>query len=198
MTQMEDRVFAVRGSSLPTDYRFGLWRALCAELPWMEQEPAAGVVGVRLTPTGGPMSLLSRRATMTLRLPLARIEDAAQLEGTRVKVEAETLEIAQSHGKPLAASATLHAQLVSLGIEDEVEFDRRLKEELGCLQVACGVILGRRRRLRAGEREVSGFPVVLHGCSAENSLRLQRIGIGELRGIGLGIFIPHKRIEGIG
>ncbi len=72
-----------------------------------------------------------------------------------------------------------------------------LEGELSALGVDCRMILGRRRSLRAGERELVGYPVALHECSAEHSMRLQQVGLGAQRGPGCGIFIPHKRIEGI-
>jgi len=38
---------------------------------------------------------------------------------------------------------------------------------------------------------------VLHDCSTEHSMRLQEGGLGAERGLGCGIFVPHKKIGGI-
>jgi CRISPR-associated protein Cas6 len=197
LTQMVDLVFGVRGSRMPSDYRFALWSALRCALPWVDQEPATGIVGIRLTQTGGPTALLARRAKLTLRLPSHRVAEAGQLEGARVDFGSESIEIGASHPRPLVPTRTLYAQLVALGPEDESDFARVLADELGALGIGPRFILGRRRSLRGGERELVGYPVVLHDCSADHSMQLQQAGLGPQRGLGCGIFVPHKKIEGI-
>jgi CRISPR-associated protein Cas6 len=198
MTPMVDLVFAVRGSAVPSDYRYALWSALRSSLPWVDQEPSAGIVAMRVTPTGGAMALLARRAKLTLRLPLGRVEAAGCLQGARIELGNEAIEIAAAHPKPLAPSATLYSHLVVLGPEDEAGFMRALQDELARLEAGCRFILGRRGGLRAGERRLVGYPVALHDCGAEESMRLQQIGLGQQRGLGCGIFVPHKRIDADG
>jgi CRISPR-associated protein Cas6 len=198
MTPMADLVFAVRGSRVPSDYRFALWSALRASLPWVDEEPAAGIVGMRITPTGGPTALLARRAKLSLRMPQCRMTAAAQgLQGARIDLGTDVIELEGATPRPLVPSATLYSPLVALGPQDEPAFMRALELELAGLEIACRMILGRRSHVHAGAREVVGYPVALHDCGAEHSMRLQQIGIGAQRGLGCGIFIPHKRIEGI-
>ena len=194
---MVDLLFAVRGNGVPSDYRYALWNAVRAALPWVDQEPSTGIVGVRVTPTGGATALLARRAKLTLRVPAHRAGEAERLAGTRIDFGSQSIDIEQAHCRPLAPSATLYSQLVVLGPDDESVFVRTLEGELGSLDVACRIILGRRGSLRAGERQLVGFPVALHDCSAEHSMRLQQLGLGAQRGLGCGMFVPHKRIEGI-
>ncbi len=50
---------------------------------------------------------------------------------------------------------------------------------------------------RAGAREIAGFSVVLHGVKPADSLRLQFEGMGGERGLGWGIFVPHKSIAAV-
>jgi len=99
---MVDLVFGLRGSRIPSDYRFALWSALRRTLPWVDQEVAAGIVGIRLTQTGGPTALLARRAKLTLRVPSTRVAAAQQLEGSRVDLGSEAIEIAAAYAKALA------------------------------------------------------------------------------------------------
>jgi len=194
---MVDLVFGVRGSRIPSDYRFALWSALRRALPWVDQESAAGIVGIRLTQTGGPIALLARRAKLTLRLPSSRVDAAQQLEGSRVDFGPEAIEIAAAYPRPLAPASTIYAQLVVLGPGDESMFGQLLAEELAARGFGCRFILGRRKSIRAGDRELIGYPVALHDCSAEHSMRLQQTGLGDERGLGCGIFVPHKKIGGI-
>jgi len=196
-TQMIDLVFGLRGNRMPSDYRFALWSAVRRTLPWVEQEAQAGIVGIRLTQTGGPTALLARRAKLTLRVPAQRVADARQLEGRRIDFGSESIEITAAHPRELVPTPTIYAQLVVLGTADEVAFGRALTEELAERELAPRYILGRRRSLRAGAEVLVGYPVVVHECGDEDSLRLLHSGVGAARGLGCGIFVPHKRIGAI-
>jgi CRISPR-associated protein Cas6 len=193
--QMVDLVFAVRGRQIPLDYRWLLWNALRPVLPWLESEPQAGIVGVRLTPTGAETALLPQRAKLTLRVPLHRAPAARELVGARLGVGGEAVEIGAADERALRASATLYAAFVALDDGDELAFGRALAAELGRIEADCRAILGRRRTMGAGARPLVGFPVALHGCKPAQSLRLQVLGVGAERGLGCGIFVPHKTIE---
>jgi len=196
-TSMIDLVFGVRGNRMPADYRFALWNVLRSTLPWVEQEAATGIVGIRLTQTGEASALLARRAKLTLRVPSNRVAAAQRIEGMRIDFGSDSIEITFAYSRALVPASTIYAQLVVLGTEDETAFGQALAEELAHQAVAAQHILGRRKSLRAGPRELVGYPVVLHGCSAEQSLRVQQLGLGAERGLGCGIFVPHKKIGGI-
>jgi CRISPR-associated protein Cas6 len=194
---MIDLVFGVRGSRMPSDYRFALWSALRNSLPWVDQEAAAGIVGIRLTQTGEATALLARRAKLTLRVPANRVAVAQQLEGMRIDFGSDSIEIAFAYCRALVPAATIYAQLVVLGFEDETAFGQALAKELADYSVTARYILGRRKSLRAGSRELVGYPVALHECSAEQSMRVLQSGLGAERGLGCGIFVPHKKIGAI-
>ena len=194
---MIDLVFGVRGSHIPVDYRFVLWNALRSTLPWVEEEAEAGIVGIGLTPTGGTTALLSRRAKLTLRVPARRLAEAQRFVGIRIDFGSESIEITQAHPRTLVPTPTVYSQMVVLETEEEVAFAQALAEELTRRVPGPRYILGRRKTLHAGPRELIGFPVVVHDCSVESSLRLQQSGLGAERGLGCGIFVPHKRIGAI-
>jgi CRISPR-associated protein Cas6 len=122
---------------------------------------------------------------------------AERLQGARIDFGIDAIELEGGTLRPLAPSPTLYSPLVVLGPEQESAFMRALEVELVRQEVACRMILGRRSSVRAGADELAGYPVALHECSAEHSMRLQQLGLGAHRGLGCGIFIPHKRIEGI-
>ncbi|MGA8032129.1 MAG: type I-MYXAN CRISPR-associated protein Cas6/Cmx6, partial [Casimicrobiaceae bacterium] len=93
--------------------------------------------------------------------------------------------------------ATLHAQRVALDVVDEVAFGDEIIRRLATHDVRCEYMTGRRRVQRAGERDIEGYSVVLHGLRPEQSLRVQCEGIGADRALGWGIFIPHKSIAAV-
>ena len=84
---------------------------------------------------------------------------------------------------------------------DEQAFVDEIGMQLEVLEVKAEMMCGRAVTLRdsagGGERQVSGFSVVLHDLSIEHSLRLQAMGLGSSRQLGCGLFVHHKIIDGL-
>ena len=140
---------------------------------------------------------LIRRARLTLRLPAARRGDAARLSGQSLLVEGERVELGAVRERPLDPYPTLSAQFVATGAPDELGHQEAVQAMLEALGLPLRFICGRMRAVRAGESAVSGGGVVLHQLRPEQSLMVQQRGLGELRGLGCGLFLPHKIISGI-
>lgn len=194
---MIDLAFDVDGIEVPADYRYALWDALRRALPWLDDEPAAGIHGIRTVATDYGMALLARRARMTLRLPVGRVAAARALEGRQIDVAANRLMIGAAHVRELPAANTLHADFVTTGADDELAFGKDLAAALAQLDTPCRYICGRRRTLCADGCELTGYAVAVHGLAAEPSLRLQHAGLGAARKLGCGIFVQHKAISGL-
>jgi CRISPR-associated protein Cas6 len=199
--EMADLAFSVRGEQIPSDYRHALWTALHAAAPWLEDEPRAGILGIRTVATERGVCLLARRANLTLRLPMHRLAAAAAaLEGRRIEVAGEAVEIGTSHVRPLPIANTLYADFVTTGSSEETRFQNEVAEALTSTGVSASVrfICGRPRTLHAGGEEVSGYAVVLHELRPDDALTLLHEGLGGGRKLGCGIFIQHKAIAGLG
>ncbi len=198
-TEMADLVFAVRGVELPSDYRHALWISLRGLAPWLEDEPLAGVHGIRTVATERGVALLARRACLTLRLPTHRLmEAAAALEGRRIEVAGEPVEIGKSHVRPLPVANTLYADFVTTGNSDETRFHDEVTAALALLGASAPFICGRPRILHADGEEVTGYALVLHDLQSDGALKLLREGLGRRRELGCGIFVQHKAITGLG
>ena len=200
-TEAADLRFELRGERLPLDHGQALADAVSEHLPWLADEPAAGIHSVRGAAMGGDLLGISRRARLVLRLPRARLDDALALAGRSLRLGAETLGVGQGRAWPISPSETVYARLVIAGPEEEAAFAEALSgllaAQLGTAGAACQVVLGKPRSLatRAGVRR--GFSVLLHGVSAELSLQLQERGLGELRLQGCGIVVPYKSIAAV-
>lgn len=196
-----DLRFELRGERLPLDHGQALAEAVSEHLPWLADEPAAGIHAVRGAAMGGELLGISRRARLTLRLPHARLDDALALAGRSLRLGEQTLHVGPGKAWPLTPSDTVYAWLVIAGPADEQPFadalGALLRAQLGTAGVACQVVLGKPRALatRAGVRH--GFSVLLHGMTPELSLRLQEQGLGELRLHGCGIVVPYKSIAAV-
>jgi len=193
---MLDLVFEIAGSQLPRDYAQALWAALLDALPWLADEPAAGVHAVRgaATPAG---LLLSRRARLALRLPQRRREEAGGLTGQRLRVGESVLDVGGARERALEPFPTLSAAFVATGAVDELGHQEAVQSLLAGLELPLRFICGRMSSVRSGALTVSGASVVLHQLRPEQSLLVQRRGMGGMRHLGCGLFLPHKTISGI-
>lgn len=189
-----DVVFDLEGTSLPADHAFELWCAARACLPWLVDEPCAGIHPLRTSPSPGGLALLARRAKLVLRVPAARASAALGLAGRTLAVADRCLCVGPGAVRPLRAWATLHAQRVTLGTDDDDAFRGELAHALASLRIDCEFITGRRRSERSGGGEIAGYSVALVDVAAADSLRIQGLGLGGERGLGWGIFVPHKMI----
>jgi CRISPR-associated protein Cas6 len=196
-TAVIDLAFEVRGTQLPSDYRHGLWLALRAALPWLEDEPLAGVLGIRASLTAFGIVLLSQRSRLTLRLPAARVEAARALQGQRLAIDDDAFVVGAAHERALQPADTLYSHCVVLAARGEAAQCAEIEAALAALQAPCDFMFGGSRTLDAGGHMIHGRALALHGLKPAASLRLQCTGVGAERRLGCGIFVPHKSIAGL-
>jgi CRISPR-associated protein Cas6 len=197
VTDTLDYLYAVAGDVLDRGYPFRLLRALQAALPWLADEPLAGVHPLRgLTPCADGY-LVGGRTRLVLRAPATRAGACATLEGTLLEVPAP-LRVGRVNARELLPYPVLHAKLVVTGAEDEARFAADVEGEIERMQLDCEIIIGRRGEICADDERVSGFSLMLHGLSPEDSVRAQAHGLGRHRTLGCGIFVPHKSVAAVG
>lgn len=192
-----DLEFSLQGKAIAQEYADLLWRALRTKLPWLDEEAGIGVHPLAGVSPGDRELYLTRRAKLTLRLPAERVEAARLLAGARLDLGG-VVEVGAAGLRPLSKITTLYSPFVAVGAEAEGEFlavcGARLKEIGVPAQLVCG-------KARTGRGQVDvwhGFSLMLFGLSIDNSLRVQREGLGGERKRGCGIFIPHKSIAAVG
>ena len=192
--QVVDVVFDVEGTSLPADNAWPLAQAIERRLPWLASEALAGIHPLRAAPTTYGVVLLAQRAKLVLRAPEWRLPDCLELQEAELDVAGSRLVVGAGRARPLQPCATLAAQRVASSTGDAHGFERDVRRLLDALAIAGELIAGRRRQASAGEREIAGFALALHGLSAADSVRVQSIGIGTDRRLGWGVFVPAKTI----
>lgn len=192
-----DLAFALTGADVPEDYADPLWRALRAALPWFEQDEAAGVHPLARIGAGQGRHFLSKHSRLTLRIAAARVDAARALCGTRLDVGGE-IEVGEAKLRPLVPAKVLYSPLVAAGPADEAAFIAECRRQLGALGIDAQFVVGRSQAMQAEGCRVLGFSLMLHGLRAEDSLRVQRAGIGGERKRGCGIFVQHKSIAPVG
>lgn len=192
---MIDVGFALQGRTLPREYGPALADALCAALPWLAEEPAAGVHRLKLVTEGGGEWLVSPRTRLVLRVPRARAPALDALAGVALRVGRHCVRAGPPRPRELLAWGTLYAPLVAAEGDDEPAFVLRLRAALAAMDVPAQPVCG---RWHASEGVPAGCSVMLSGLDAAGSLRVLQQGVGPHRLLGCGLFVPHKSAAAVG
>jgi CRISPR-associated protein Cas6 len=196
VSDFRDVHFDLLGKEIPADHAWPLQRALATLLPWLDDTPGAGIHPVHGAPSGRNENLMiNRRVKLILRLPQARLADAARLCGMTIDLGTGPIGIGDMKEKPLTPYATLYAHFADLGSADEAEFLAAARGELEGLAIPAGLICGKQRKISTPTGITEGYSLMLHDLKLEHSLVIQERGLGRNRLYGAGIFIPHKSIK---
>jgi CRISPR-associated protein Cas6 len=192
----KDVQFDLTGNEIPVDHGQVLFDELMRHLPWLEVEPSVGVHPIHGAPTGRNDNLvINRRIKLVLRIPVERLDDVRALIGKCLDTGTGEVAVGDLKEKMLMPYATLYSPVVDFGIEDEAAFLNAARRELENMGIRCGMIPGKKRKMRLAEGEISGYSLMLHDVSLQQSLQVQEDGLGRHRGFGCGIFVPHKSIK---
>ena len=207
-----DLVFDIQCRELPVDHAHELAVALEALLPQLQQDPRLGVHTVHLAgsqngwerpdPKLGQKLILSRRTKLTLRVPgekSQQVQDA--LQGADLDIGGCSLKIGKSRQKKLSSQGTIFSRYVVLepGEEsDENAFLQRIVSHLAAQGIRVKKALcGMTTEVTGPDGPIQTRSIMIADLRAEESVRLQEQGIGPMRHMGCGIFIPHKGIEAV-
>ncbi len=201
-----DLSFRVRCRALPLDHAHALSGALREALPWLAQEPRAGIHLIHGAESGngwirpeGPDELLylSRRTRLTLRLPRERVTQARGIQGRTLDIAGHALTLGETGVRPLSTLTTLFARhVVCEPGEDEAAFLDRAARMLAERGIPVKKMMsGRSHTIRLPEASWVTRSLMIDGLQVMESVRLQEEGLGPGRQLGCGLFLPHKGID---
>lgn len=200
-----DAVFAIQCRSLPVDHAYALSAAIQAALPWFAEEPGAALHTVHGAASGAgwqrpegedALLQLSHRTRLVLRLSANRLPEAAALTGQTLDVAGFPMRVGRLQPRPLQRIASLFSRSVVFeDADDETAFLAAAAEALRALGVEAPTLLcGREVTLATPQRTYRTRSLMLTVGTPDQSLELQRHGLGEARKLGCGVFIPHKDV----
>ncbi len=206
--------FPLRGTPLPQDRGYALYRAVAGIVPWVA-EPAQldlAIVPIQGRPHGGFVHL-TRVSRLAFRLNADDAERLLPLSDRTLAVEAATLKLGRPTEyrlRPVPGLASPFIVAEQCRHSDEVL--EWLKAEFLALDIREIPALRLRRGRRAGGpaepdrrsfdcpyeryirhidgRAVVGWEAQVFGLTPEKSVRLQERGIGPGRRYGCGVFMP--------
>lgn len=206
-----DLSFKVDCKMVPLDHAQELSDAILEMLPWMADEPQAGVHMIHGASTGNGWQrpeddtndgciYLSRRSRMHIRMPKHRHEDAAALVGQTIRLGEHDLTFGDFQVKKFSPLSTLFSRYVIVG-DDESEdaFVSRVSAEMKDMGITLRKALcGIGHRFNLAEGPVNTMSIMVADLDPEEAVTLQQQGIGEGQIMGFGLFIPHKGIKAVG
>lgn len=203
-----DLVYPIACQYLPVDHSYALGQAVVQVLSWLPDEEGSGVHPIQVAisahgwerPAGADDLLhLSKRTRLVIRVPRHRMEDARTLLGRELDVRGQPLKITgEPTVRPLQPSATLYSRNVALNADDEDAFLRAAAEQLEKLDIPVRKMLpGKITVIDTADGPLATRSLMLADLSAEESLRLQQLGLGPNRYFGCGLFIPYKGIKAV-
>jgi CRISPR-associated protein Cas6 len=204
--EIVDLNYRVNCRTLPLDHAYALSEAVCRVLPWLRDDERAGIHTIfgpgsqngwyRPEETEGAILHVSRRTRMSLRLPKDRVAQARALTGAVLAVDGHRLEVGEATVRPLEGMPTIHARYV-VSSEDDLEetFLAWVAGELQGMGIRVRKVLcGKSHFLRAPNARIFTRSVMVADLQKEESIRLQQRGLGPMRTLGCGVFVPHKGI----
>jgi len=204
-----DVVFGISCRAIPVDHAFALSLAIRQEIPWIDEEPDAGIHTIHVAASGNgwmrpdnaeQLLYPSRRTKLTLRIPKNRLESVDTLVGKTIDIAGNALTINNMVQKNLSDITTIFARyVVAEGAKDEMEFMQQIAAALQTMDVKPKKMLcGKETQLMIEDGVITTRSLMIADLSLSESLRLQQKGLGSYRLMGCGIFLPHKDINEIG
>ena len=204
-----DVAFRLSGRWLPVDHAWALRDAVVTILPWLEDEPGAGIHSIHVAASGngwerpglesGGMLSLSRRTPLVLRVPVQRADAAGALGDRRLDVGGCEIVTGARQRRPLRPAPAVFARYVldDEGDEgdDEERFLERVAAELEARPIVARKLLcGRSHRIETANGVLTVRSLLIADLSSDDSLAIQCRGIGSGCLLGCGLFVPHKDI----
>ena len=202
-----DLLFGLNCRCLPVDHIFALSQAVQTALPWLADEPEAGLHAINVATSGNgwirpddPNALLhlSKRTRLELRVPAHRVEVAKKLEGAVLDVAGNSLEIKTATERSLTMLSTLFSRALATDqdMPDEEQVLDWIYSQLVLLDIKPRKMMcGTEHFIETPEARIRTRSLMIAGLEKEESLRLQKKGLGPYRHMGCGLFIPHKGID---
>ncbi len=202
---IQDLIFKINCKSLPMDHAQGLSEALCNALPWLVEEPLAGIHLIHAAESGNgwirpeitenEVLNLSKRTKLHLRLPKNRLEDAQILQGKTIMVDGHELGIRESAPRKLTKSPIIFSRYILTDDDDESAFLANVHEQLSVMGVKVRKMLcGKYHQHKIASGIMSTRSLMIADLEADESVLLQQQGLGPNRLFGCGLFLAHKGI----
>ncbi len=215
-----DLAFRIEGETIAVDHGYALYSALSRIWPVLHAETEEWMKSTGIHPIAGRLagdrhkSLDRSVSRLVIRMPAEHISDALSLTGATLQVDGYEVRIGVPEVRALVSAPRLYCRLAIIkGFTEPTAFLDAARRQLDILQIKADLGIPTRasqcaregnserasaqgtplrRTMRIKDKEIVGFALLVEGLNADDSLRLQEIGIGGRRKFGCGIFVPAR------
>lgn len=203
-----DLSYKIDCRQIPSRHAWELSQALYEVLPWMKDEPEAGIHQIHGATSGngwqrppdGELIHLSKRTRMNLRVPMSRIGDANELVGKTLEIMGHSVKVGPMSTKLITPLSTIFSRYIVVpeGMSEDA-FLHWVSSELQARDIQARKFLcGIGHEIVANGEAIETRSLMIADLDKAASVALQEIGVGPHRHLGCGIFMPHKGIKAVG
>jgi CRISPR-associated protein Cas6 len=217
LSQLVDLEFQLHGKTIDADHGYQLYSAIADILPSIhntEHRKNLSIHPINGTPCGERKIALNNKSRLILRVPVDKISDFLFLCGKLLRIGTHVVTVGIPASRRLVPYPILKSRLVTIkGFTEPGQFLNAVQRQLATLNIEGSPHLLLRssptsiegktdnrissplikRTLCIKDKNIVGFPLLVSKLTAEESLRLQRVGLGGRRMMGCGVFIPQRR-----
>ncbi len=206
--KVQDLLFKISCPCIPIHHIDTLSKAVIQELPWIIEEPQAGIHEIYIAESGNgwnrPNDImhLSKRTHLIIRVPKDRLKDAQQLTGKILDIDGYPLQVGQSKPRLLQNLSTIfchHIYFDNIENLSEEQFLTKMAQDLKQqFNITVKKMLcGKNTTLQFQQTSLFTRSIMLADLTPDESILLQENGIGDYKYLGCGLFIPHKGIKAV-
>ena len=196
--------FRITGrNSLPCDHAYALYGAISRKIPEIHgSENKVAVHPVCGRQIGNRLMVLTESSRLILRVEDGRVVPFLKLAGSTIQVGEALIQIGVPEIRAVAPAPALRSRIVVIKVSDTNArgltrdiFEAAARKQLSAIGMSesCLIHVGTRRTVRIKQREIVGYEVIVGNLTDDESLALQRAGIGGRRKLGCGVFLPSRK-----
>lgn len=189
--------FPLSGSTLRIDHGYALYGALSRLTPGLHQLSNIAIDLIEGVPVDNQHLTLTPHSTLKIRIPEPFLDLFLPLAGQRLELDGHLIDLAPPVFNEILPSPALYSRIVTIkGYTSPENFQEAIQRQLMSLGIHTALRIGPRRITCISNHHIVGFGVRLLKLENEDSLLLQKVGLGGRRKMGCGFFNHHFTIDG--
>jgi CRISPR-associated protein Cas6 len=195
--------FEAVGQTLPADHGYGLYSAIAHLCPKIHGQEGISIQTISGKPDNQGKIYLSRQSQLRIRLPYdpERISLVLPLAGQRLVIGSHAIQLGIPQIHLLRPVEKLRSRIVTIKKFQEPEpFLDAAQRQLDALGIQGNLLIPineqgepSRKAIKIKSYSVVGFSVIVTDLNDEDSLKLQKYGLGGKHRMGCGIFVTFPR-----